>query len=427
MTHDIDPVAVRRRLHRRPEPFWREFHTTSIIVEELRRTDVDEIHVGRDALAVDERLGVPEEATLESWRERAERAGADEDVLEATAGGATGVVARADRGDGPTVGLRVDIDGLAQTEATTGDHRPAAAEFRSEHDGLMHACGHDANAAIGVAALERVLDSDFGGTFVLFFQPASEIEGGGRPMARGPHASDLDCLFVVNVGFDHPTGEVVAGVDGMYAIERFRAEFLGESAHAAVDPQAGRNAVQAMTTAVSDLYAIPRHADGSTRVNVGTVEGGRATNLVADRVTIEGEVRGETTALREWMWKRAERVLESGARVHGCDVRRETIGQAPSADSDGSLADLVYGVLADVDAVTTPVRRAPFGTGEDAAWLMHAARNDGGTATHLIVGTDHPSGHHTPTFDVDEASLTIGSEVVARAVRAVDQRASDEQ
>jgi len=244
-------------------------------------------------------------------------------------------------------------------------------------------------------------------------------------MARGPHASALDCLLVVNVGFDHPTGEVVAGVDGMYAIERFRADFLGESAHAAVDPQAGRNAVQVMTTAVSDLYAIPRHADGPTRVNVGTVEGGRATNLIADRVTIEGEVRGETTALREWMRKRAERTLESGARMHGCDVTSETIGQAPSTDSDEALADLVYDVLVDVDGVTTPVRRAPFGTGEDAAWLMHAARKNGGEATHLIVGTDHPSGHHTPTVDVDEASLNIGTEVVARAVRAVDRGARD--
>jgi len=119
MTHDIDPVAVRQRLHRHPEPFWREFHTTSIIVEELERVGVDEVHVGRAALAADERLGVPDEATLEKWQERAERAGAREDVLEATAGGATGVVARVDRGDGPTVGLRVDIDGLAQTEATT--------------------------------------------------------------------------------------------------------------------------------------------------------------------------------------------------------------------------------------------------------------------------------------------------------------------
>lgn len=419
MSPYTDAVDVRRRLHRHPEPYWREFHTTSIIVETLERLGVDDVHVGAEALAVDERLGVPDEDALDPWRDRADRAGARTDVLAATKGGATGVVACVEGGDGPTVGLRVDIDGLAQDESTAETHRPAADGYRSEHEGMMHACGHDANTAIGIGALERVLDDGFEGTFKVFFQPASEIEGGGRPMAKGPHAADLDALFVVNVGFDHPTGEVVAGVDGMYAIERFRATFHGESTHAAKDPDAGRNAIQAMTTAVGDLYAIPRHADGPTRVNVGTVSGGRATNLIADRATIEGEVRGETTGLRQSMWERADRILDGGARMHDCEVATETIGQAPSADSDDGLADVVYEVLADVDGVTTPVRRAPFGTGEDAAWLMDAARENHGQATHIIVGTDHPSGHHTPTFDVDETSIDIGAETVARAARAV--------
>lgn len=419
MAPNTDAAGLRRRLHRHPEPFWREFYTTSLIVEALERLAVDEIYVGSEALAVDERLGVPNEDALAQWRERAKQAGAREDVLASTEGGATGVVACVGDGPGPTVGLRVDIDGLAQDESAAETHRPAAEGYRSNHEGMMHACGHDANTAIGIGALARVLEGGFGGTFKVFFQPASEIEGGGRPMAMGPHAADLDALFVVNVGFDHPTGEVVAGVDGMYAIERFRAEFHGESAHAAKEPNAGRNAIQAMTAAVGDLYAIPRHADGPTRVNVGIVEGGRATNLIADEVMIEGEVRGETTALRQSMWERAERVLEGGARMHDCEVTTETIGQAPSADSDDRLADLVYDVLDDVEGVTAPVRGAPFGTGEDATWLMHAARDTGGTATHIIVGTDHPSGHHTPTFDIDEASIDIGASVVARAARAV--------
>lgn len=78
-------VEVRGRLHRYPEPYWRESHTTSIMVDELERISVDEIHVGPDALAVGERLGVPDGAALREWRDR-------EHVLAVTEGGATGFV-----------------------------------------------------------------------------------------------------------------------------------------------------------------------------------------------------------------------------------------------------------------------------------------------------------------------------------------------
>lgn len=417
-----DLTTVRRRLHRYPEPFWREFHTTSLIVDELERIGVDEIHVGREAMDPDERLGVPDGAELRTWRERAERNGAREDVLRRTAGGMTGVVGVVERGEGPVVALRVDIDGLVQDESTDDSHRPAAEGFRSEHPGMMHACGHDANTSIGIGTLERVTDSDFRGTLKVFFQPASEIEGGGRPMAEGPHAEDVEYLFVVNVGFDHPTGEVVAGVDGMYAIERFRAEFRGESAHSAKEPNEGRNAIQAMTAAVAGLYAIPRHTDGPTRVNVGTIDAGSATNLIPERATIEGEVRGETTDLLAYMQEHADRVLRSGARMHGCDVATETIGEAPGADSDDELVDLLFSVLEDSDLVSSPIRRDAFGTGEDAAWLMNAVREHGGLATHVIVGTDHPSGHHTPTFDVDERSIEVGAATLARTAIELGDR-----
>lgn len=421
MTPQMDAIEIRRRLHRYPEPFWREFHTTSLLVDELERIGVDEIHIGPDAIAVDERLGVPDHAEICKWRQRAAQEGAREDVLAATEGGVTGVVGVVRCGRGPTIGLRVDIDGLYQDESTAESHRPASEGFRSEHDGMMHACGHDASTAIGIGVLDRLRESGFEGTFVVFFQPASEIEGGGKPMAMGPHAEDVDYLLVINVGFGHPTGEVVAGVDGMYAIERFRAEFAGEAAHAAKSPDDGRNAIQAMTAAVGDLYAIPRHADGPTRVNVGTVEAGRATNLVADQATIEGEIRGETTALLRSMQDRAEQILDGGARMHDCEVTSETIGEAPSTDSDEVLADLVYGILDAADGVTAPVRRAGFGTGEDAAWLMNAVSARNGLATHVVVGTDHPTGHHTPTFDIDEASIEIGVDTIVRAAFAIDR------
>jgi len=71
-------------------------------------------------------------------------------------GGHTGVVATLSQGEGPCIGLRVDLDAISIHESAEPDHRPTAEGFRSEHDGYMHACGHDAHLAIALGTLEAV-------------------------------------------------------------------------------------------------------------------------------------------------------------------------------------------------------------------------------------------------------------------------------
>ena len=128
-------VSFRRELHRKPETAWREFWTTARIVEELERVGVDELHVGPDAIDPDLRMSVPDDAELEEWYQQALDEGADEAVLEKLRGGNTGAVAVLRQGDGPTVGLRVDIDGLPILESEDGAHDPSSEGFRSEHEG----------------------------------------------------------------------------------------------------------------------------------------------------------------------------------------------------------------------------------------------------------------------------------------------------
>jgi len=409
-------VALRRDLHSHPEPAWCEYWTTSRIVDELDRIGVENRVVGPELLAGEARMAVPAEETLAEWRERARGAGAREDVLHQCAGGFTGLLATVERGDGPTVALRVDIDALPITEAETADHAPAGGGFRSGNEGYMHACGHDAHAAIGVGVLEAVVESEFSGTFKLLFQPAEEVIGGGRAVAESGVLDDVDQLLALHVGLDHPTGEVVAGVGGFLAVRQFEATFRGESAHAGGHPAAGRDAVQALATAVQNLHAIRRHEDGATRVNAGVVSGGTATNIVPERATIEGEVRGETTALMEYMSERADSVVEHAAGMHGCEASVETLAQAPSAESDPELADVVYEVAGDTVGVDSRLRSAPLGGSEDATYLMDRVQEHGGRASYVGIGTDHPGGHHTPTFDVDERSLEIGVDVLSGAI-----------
>jgi aminobenzoyl-glutamate utilization protein A len=415
-------VELRRELHRHPEPAWCEFWTTARIVEELDRIGLDELHLGRDALDSDARVAVPDDETLAAWRERALEAGADPDLVERMDGGHTGAVAVLRRGEGPTIGLRVDIDGLPREESQSDDHLPAREGFRSE-TGAMHACGHDAHATLGVGVLEAVADSAFRGTLKLFFQPAEEQIGGGKPMAESGHCDDVDYLLAVHVGLDHPTGEVVAGVGGFLAVQGFVAEFTGEPAHAGGHPERGRNAVQAMATAVQNLYAIPRHDDGATRVNAGRVEGGTAGNVVPEEAHIVGEVRGETTDLMEYMSDHADRVLEHAAAVHDCEVTVETTGEAPSAENDQVVVDVAYDEAADVAGITDRLERDDLGGSEDATYLMRRVQQQGGTAAYVAVGTDHPGGHHTATFDVDEASLPIGVDwLTGTVLRLAEER-----
>jgi aminobenzoyl-glutamate utilization protein A len=409
-------VELRRDLHQRPEPAWCEFYTTARIVEELRTVGVDELHVGPDAIATDARLGVPDDDELREWYERAVSAGADESILEHLEGGYTGAIAELHRGDGPTVALRIDIDGLPLTESDDGEHHPVAAGFRSRNEGAMHACGHDAHAAIGLGVLRAVADSDFSGTFKLVCQPAEERIGGGKAVAESGHLDDVDTLVAMHIGLDHPTGEVVAGVDGFLAVSHFEARFSGESAHAGGHPSKGRNAVQAMATAVQNLYGIPRHEDGKTRINAGRVGGGTASNIIPEDAFIDAEVRGETTDLMEYVRERAHRVVENSAEMHDCTVETTTGGEAPSARSDDAVVDGVVAAAEATDGVDSILRRDDLGGSEDATYLMNRVQERGGAAGYVGIGTNHPGGHHTETFDVDERSLAIGVDVLGRTV-----------
>ena len=416
-------VSLRRDLHRKPEPAWREFYTTARIVEVLRSLEADlDLYVGPEAIDGDHRLALPDDDELAAWYDQAEEYDVDPDVLAALEGGYTGAVAVLEKGDGPTVGLRVDIDGLPRTEADDTTHEPAAEGFRSEHEGAMHACGHDAHATIGVGVIDALARSDFEGTLKVFFQPAEEVIGGAKSMAKSDHIADVDYLYAVHIGLDHPTGEVVAGIDGFLAVAHLEATFYGEPAHAGGRPEEGCNANQALATAVQNLYAIPRNSGGQTRINAGVIEGGSAPNIIAEESRIVAEVRGETTELMEYMREKASRVLENAAEMHECDLEIELGSEAPSAESDEALASIVAEVAGGTAGVESVLERDQLGGSEDATFLMREVQQHGGLACYVGLGTDHPGGHHTSTFDVDEASLRHGVDVLAGAI---EQTASE--
>jgi aminobenzoyl-glutamate utilization protein A len=108
--------------------------------------------------------------------------------------------------------------------------------------------------------------------------------------------------------------------------------------------------------------------------------------------------------------------------MHDCEVSVERMGEAPGATGDDAVVDVVEDVAAGVEGVDSVLRRAELGGSEDATYLMRRVQERGGEAAYVGIGTDHPGGHHTATFDVDEASLDIGVAVLADALRELSRR-----
>lgn len=412
---NASPQTIRRDLHAYPEAGWKEYRTTALAAEALDELGYA-VHLGADALAVDDRMGVPDENELAGARSRARDEGAPEaylDRLEAT----TGLVAERTFGSGPTVGVRVDMDALALSEATGDDHRPSRRGFASRHPNEMHACGHDGHTAIGLGVARAVADGDkFNGTLKLFFQPAEEGLRGALAMSRTDHVADLDCFIALHLGLDRPTGTIVAGLDRPYASAKADVVFDGESAHAGTDPAAGRNALQAAATAITSLYGLPRDADGATRVNVGEVHSPNAQNVIADETTMRYEVRSDDAAVNRRLLERANRVLEGAATMHDVDVHKTLFGKATTFEADEAMIEAVAETAESVPAVDTVVERAQLPASEDVAHLIERVQEEGGIATYVGIGASNVAGHHEPTFDFDEDALGIGIDVITETI-----------
>jgi aminobenzoyl-glutamate utilization protein A len=419
-------IDFRRELHRHPEPAWREFYTTGRIVEELERIGIDEVRFGRAIHDEDRRKAVPDTEEIAHSRDYAEELGVPGSLLDRMDEGYTGAIGVLERGAGPTVALRVDIDGLERTESREPNHRPASEGFRSERDGMMHACGHDAHATIGVGVLERMAETEFEGTLKVLFQPGEEKGAGALPMAHSGHLDDVDYLVAIHVGMRYPTGTVVPAVDSFFAASDARVEFAGGRAHAGSDPAAGRNAVRAMAMATEKLHGLPRHFDAVTRVNVAPVGGGTATNVIPASAFMEFEVRSDEDDGLEHMEDRAERIVESSANRYDCEVDVEWKTRLPSGTCDEAVVDVVESVARRTDTVDAIETAGEPSGSEDATVLMQYVRNNGGKAAYVGIGCDHPGGHHTPLFDVDEEVIPIGVTVLERTIGELASRSDDD-
>ena len=376
---------------------------------------------GKSVFVPAARMGVPDESELDTCWDAAHSNGGDPYWLEQMRGGFTGVVAELKGSHpGPTVALRFDIDALPVTEEQDpAVHRPAREGFVSQRPGIMHACGHDAHAAIGVgvARVLTELRDQVKGTIRIILQPAEEGARGAAAMVAAGVLDDVDFFLCPHVGAESDvTGEVLPGVTGFLATSKYDTRFTGREAHAGLAPQEGNNALLGAAQAALGLHAIARHSAGNSRVNVGVLNAGSGRNVIAGSASLKFELRGEATVVTDYLEREAKNILAGAAMMWGLEHHIEQVGGAPSATSDAALVEKIGRIATDLPLVNSVGDPVPAGASDDATTMMAKVQEHGGQAAYVILGTTLPSGHHTPRFDIDEECMLTGIQLFSIAV-----------
>lgn len=374
-----DVVALRRHLHTHPEPSGEEQATSQLLFEKLL------------ALDLDTRIG-PE---------------------------GCGVMADCPRiADSPRVGIRGDIDALRiQDEKLV--------EYRSQQPHVMHACGHDAHAAIvyGVASalveLERREAAPWPLSWRAILQPAEETAVGARRMIESGALEGVGSMFALHVDPTRATGRVgicpgafTANCDGL--------EFTisGQGGHGA-RPHESKDPIAATAQLINALYHfVPLATDSFDAVvlSIGRVSSGRNPNVIPDRAELSGTLRTLSAAVRERTVDRIREILRGVSEVTDTQIEMAFTSSIPAVHNDPETTALVTKAATEVVGAEgiEPITRPSMGS-EDFACFVEKAPGTMfrlGTAADLSAITPL----HTPRFDIDEAALSLGVRIVSRAV-----------
>jgi aminobenzoyl-glutamate utilization protein A len=411
-----EAVEWRRSLHRCPQPSWLEFYATAFVAEKLSGWGYD-VKQGRDVVAEDKLLLLPGPEKLKEEYDRALKAGANEKFLAPARGGFTGVVAIL-KGDlpGPTVGFRFDLDSNEVTEAQDTNHHPARQGFGSQNPGYAHMCGHDIHTATGLLLAKYFADNrkTLQGTIKLIFQPNEENLSGAAAMIETGVLDGLNYIIGGHIGLAlKETGLISFNIHSFLALSRFEVTFTGRPTHAAASPEQGKNAMLGACNAITNLYAIARHSQGATRINVGYLQAGSAWNVIPDKAYFRMETRGVTNELNEYMVEKARDVIDGAAKMYGLSVEMKPAAVAVVAESSPELIALAERVAKTLPSVKQVVPSAPFNASEDITLMMERVQQKGGKALVALFGTPTHGGHHNSTFDADETVIRNAAEFYA--------------
>ncbi|WP_026732403.1 M20 metallopeptidase family protein [Fischerella sp. PCC 9605] len=313
--------------------------------------------------------------------------------------------------------IRADMDALPiqeQNEVT----------YRSQHDGVMHACGHDGHTAIalGTAYYLQQHRQDFAGTVKIIFQPAEEGPGGAKPMIeegvlKNP---DVDAIIGLHLWNNLPLGTVGVRAGAlMAAVESFNCTIFGKGGHGAMPHQTVDSVVVAaqIVNALQTIVARNVNPIDSAVVTVGELHAGTKRNVIADTASMSGTVRYFNPALKGFFSQRIEQIIAGVCQSHGASYDFKQWELYPATINNAEMAELVRSVAEEV--VETPLGIVPecqtMG-GEDMSYFLQEV-----PGCYFFLGSANPAKnlaypHHHPRFDFDETALAMGVEMFVRCV-----------
>ncbi|MFA9232126.1 MAG: M20 aminoacylase family protein [Microgenomates group bacterium] len=363
----------RRHLHANPELAFDCHNTSAYIVERLHEIGVDEIHAGIAK---------------------------------------TGIVAIINGGaEGPTIGLRADMDALPILEMT-------GAEYASTIKGKMHACGHDGHVTMLLGAAKYLAETRrFAGRVALIFQPAEEDGAGGQAMVQEGMMDRFNISQVYgihnapNIPFGHfltNPGPLMASVDTAFVYVTGRGGH-GATPHECIDPVvAVVGMVQAVQTIIPrNVYALDEAVISVTQIHTGT-----ASNIIPEEAMFCATIRCFKPEVRALLKKRVFEIVEGHATAYNVTARIDydwgypaTVNHAANAAFATEVAQEISGL----DAVDGNSVRE-MGS-EDFSYMLEAR-----PGAYLFMGIGPGAGLHHAAYDFNDDAAPIGASFFARLV-----------
>jgi amidohydrolase len=318
--------------------------------------------------------------------------------------------------DGPVVMVRFDMDALPVTEEND-------TAYASQNPGVMHACGHDAHMAIGlaVATMMAAHRDEIGGTLKLVFQPGEEGMNGAEIMIEEGVLENPrpDVFLATHVWNNLPVGMIgVTPGASMAGAEKWTCTVRGRGGHGALPDQTADPIVASAQIVCGIQTIISRNVSPLETgvVSVGTIHGGDAFNVIPAEVLLSGTTRSFNPNVRETILRRLREVIERIAAACDTEAQLEITPMTPPLVNDAGVARVVHAAAAEVVGPENVVADERTMGGEDAAFFMQEI-----PGCFFFLGSANAERelnvpHHNPRFDFDEDALSMGTAVIAHSL-----------